>query len=163
MINNYIKGDFSNINVSNATKEVSGATLIYTPTSTSNQLTINNQPLELNKKYKLLIEGTLLNDWSQVNVNVQINGANLSSKSVTISQNGKLIIDMNIVNTSLSDFSSTSIILAIGRATAKLNIENIQWYEIDSNFTTEMTKMFVEQNNKVYGNSVIQYSDKIIY
>lgn len=163
MINNFIKGDFSNINVTNATKEVSGTTLIYTPTSTSNQLTINNQPLVLNKKYKLLIEGTLLNDWSQVNINVQINGANLDSRSVTLSQNGKLNIDMNITNTNLSDFSSSAIVLTLGRSSAKLNIENIQWYEIDNNFTTEMTKMFVEQNKKVYGNSVIQYSDKIIY
>ena len=126
-------------------------------------LTINNQPLVLNKKYKLLIEGTLLNDWSQVNINVQINGANLSTKSVTRSQNGKLIIDMNVVNTSITDFLSTSIILTMGRTTAKLNIENIQWYELDSDFTTEMTKMFVEQNKKVYGSSIIQYSDKIIY
>lgn len=163
MINNFIKGDFSNINVTNATKEVSGTTLIYTPTTTSNQLTINNQPLVLNKKYKLLIEGTLLNDWSQVNINVQINGANLSTKSVTLSQNGKLIIDMDVVNTSLTDFSSTSIILSMSRTTAILNIENIQWYELDSDFTTEMTKMFVEQNKKVYGSSIIQYSDKIIY
>lgn len=163
MINNFIKGDFSNINVTNATKEVSGTTLIYTPTSTSNQLTINNQPLVLNKKYKLLIEGTLLNDWSQVNINVQINGANLDSRSVTLSQNGKLNIDMNITNTSLSDFSSSAIVLTLGRSSAKLNIENIQWYELDSDFTTEMTKMFVEQNKKVYGSSIIQYSDKIIY
>lgn len=154
---NSIENGFTNVNVTNATKTVEGKILNYKPIATSNQLSVASIPLVRDKTYKLIIDGVVKDDWSQVNLSVQANGTTIGTNSVTLGADGVLSWNMTFKNTTLDNITSSNIILSLSRATSRLLINNIQWYSIDEGFTDDMTKLFINQNKGIYGNSVIQF------